>query len=260
MATLDLGEVILGQDGQSPKVIIPLCAPSSGQLCEQARAAAPLADLVEWRVDSYREPPEPGTLAQIARQLREAAHCPLIATVRTCAEGGGYRGDDQAYLRLVSQLAGLEAVSLLDVEAARTTATQCIARATELGTAVIASHHDVCGTPDTEQMVAWLADMEDMGARVCKVAVMAHSSADAASLLLATARRHETAQVPLLTMAMGEAGLVSRVVGHLFGSCATFGALGEVSSAPGQPPVEGLRAVLAELTRLVELTQPRTGP
>ncbi|MFZ2624189.1 MAG: type I 3-dehydroquinate dehydratase [Propionibacterium sp.] len=259
MARCDLDGVILGAEGQRPKVIIPLGAAGADELRDQALAAAPLADLVEWRVDSFRGSLEPGVLAATAQQLREASGRPLIATVRTCAEGGNFRGDDQNYLRLVRWLAALDAVSLLDVEADRSTAGGCIAAATEHGTPVIVSHHEFTATPPVDEMVARLAAMEELGATICKLAVMAHDSADAAALLLATARRHERARVPLLTMAMGEAGLVSRVVGHLFGSCATFASLGGRSSAPGQPPVEQLRELLDALTRLSGPSRPGNG-
>lgn len=49
--------------------------------------------------------------------------------------------------------------------------------------------------------------------------------------------------VPILTMSMGQLGVVSRVTGDSFGSCATFGAVGQ-TSAPGQIPVNDLHTVL----------------
>jgi 3-dehydroquinate dehydratase-1 len=51
-------------------------------------------------------------------------------------------------------------------------------------------------------------------------------------------------------MAMGGLGAMSRVMGWLYGSAATF-AVGQSSSAPGQIGVEDLRALLASLRRAV---------
>ena len=49
---------------------------------------------------------------------------------------------------------------------------------------------------------------------------------------------------PLITMSMTATGVVSRLAGGTFGSCATFGTVGK-ASAPGQIPVAQLRAALA---------------
>ena len=73
---------------------------------------------------------------------------------------------------------------------------------------------------------------------------MPAAPADAARLLEATAlaaeRRPET---PLITMAMGPLGAVTRVCGAAFGVCASFGTAG-AASAPGQPDAAALRAAL----------------
>jgi 3-dehydroquinate dehydratase-1 len=49
-------------------------------------------------------------------------------------------------------------------------------------------------------------------------------------------------------MAMGPLGAVTRAAGWLFGSALTF-AVGASSSAPGQMPIEDVRAVIAALRR-----------
>ena len=47
---------------------------------------------------------------------------------------------------------------------------------------------------------------------------------------------------PVITMAMGALGLISRLAGETFGSALTFGA-GEKASAPGQIPAKQLKDV-----------------
>jgi 3-dehydroquinate dehydratase-1 len=49
-------------------------------------------------------------------------------------------------------------------------------------------------------------------------------------------------------MAMGGLGAVSRVCGGVFGSALTF-AVGAAPSAPGQMPIDDVRAALAVLQR-----------
>ena len=48
-------------------------------------------------------------------------------------------------------------------------------------------------------------------------------------------------------MSMGELGQISRLVGGAFGSMLTFATVGE-SSAPGQMPIEAVRAALTQLS------------
>lgn len=54
--------------------------------------------------------------------------------------------------------------------------------------------------------------------------------------------------MPLITMSMGELGMVTRLSGHLTGSVMTFGALTtEKASAPGQIPIKELKQILTTL-------------
>ena len=88
--------------------------------------------------------------------------------------------------------------------------------------------------------------MEQLGADICKIAVMPHSAGDVLILLSATEERFRVSCVPLITMSMGRLGAVSRVCGELVGSCLTFGTL-EQASAPGQLPADKLVGMLEML-------------
>jgi len=63
------------------------------------------------------------------------------------------------------------------------------------------------------------------------------------ALLTATNEARRTLSCPVITMSMGGQGLVSRLSGELFGSCLTFGALGQ-ASAPGQIDARELKQIL----------------
>jgi 3-dehydroquinate dehydratase-1 len=56
--------------------------------------------------------------------------------------------------------------------------------------------------------------------------------------------------LPLISMSMGAYGSLSRMIGWAFGSTVTF-AVGKDSSAPGQVPIEELRAVLQATRKAV---------
>lgn len=92
-------------------------------------------------------------------------------------------------------------------------------------------------------MTERLLKQESLGADVLKLAVTPRDGTDVARLLMATTKVRQRSDRPLLTMAMGGMGTISRMAGETFGSNLTFGALGQ-ASAPGQLDAHTLRAAL----------------
>ena len=72
---------------------------------------------------------------------------------------------------------------------------------------------------------------------------MPRKASDVARLLLVTAEAREAGLGPLVTMAMGPLGSISRVSGGIFGSALTF-AMSSTASAPGQMAVEDVKRSL----------------
>jgi 3-dehydroquinate dehydratase-1 len=66
---------------------------------------------------------------------------------------------------------------------------------------------------------------------------------DVLTLLDATWRAARALDMPLISMALGSLGVVTRLAGHLFGSSLTFAA-GERAWAPGQMPIDALRSAI----------------
>lgn len=225
----------------APAVIVPLVGATTDAVVAQARAAvAAGADLVEWRVDAHADGLAPDALAAILVALRDACgDVGVLATLRTSREGGAAEVSDAHYLRLVTALAeaGADAV---DVEHLRPTAAAAVRAAHERGVLAVGSQHDFVATPDAAALAASLAAMEDLGCDVAKIAVTPATRADVATLLGACAARADVARVPLIAIAMGSLGAVSRLVGPQFGSCASFATV-SASSAPGQVGLEVVR-------------------
>ena len=121
---------------------------------------------------------------------------------------------------------------------------QIVACAHKTGVATVGSSHDFHQTPPEEEIVSRLERMATLGCDIAKIAVMPQNPRDVLTLLSATERMHsEHPEVPIITMSMGQLGMVSRLCGEVFGSALTFGAAGQ-ASAPGQAPVQKLRQVL----------------
>src|SRR6185369_8169272 len=106
---------------------------------------------------------------------------------------------------------------------------------------VIASHHDFSGVPsDLQQIYEHLAETP---AHVLKIAVQAHDVVDCIPVfqLLDRARRDGR---EIIAIAMGNAGIATRILGSSRGSFLTYGALDDESAtAPGQVNAPKLRSL-----------------
>ncbi len=105
-------------------------------------------------------------------------------------------------------------------------------------------------------------EAERLGGDVAKVAVMPRDCADVLTLLAATAQADAKSRIPLISMAMGPFGSVTRMIGGEFGSSLSF-AVGEGSSAPGQIPIadlaRGVRRLASRAGRSLKLQNPQAG-
>ena len=108
---------------------------------------------------------------------------------------------------------------------------------------VVMSNHDFEKTPSLMDMKDRLEKMEILGADICKLAVMPQSYKDVISLLDVTIEMSNRLNRPIVTMAMGELGKITRISGELTGSAITF-ASARHSSAPGQMNVIDMQMVL----------------
>jgi 3-dehydroquinate dehydratase-1 len=112
------------------------------------------------------------------------------------------------------------------------------------GVSVVMSNHDFVATAPTEELVARLRRMQELGADILKIATMPLDAGDVLKLLNATWLMHsQYADRPLITMSMAGKGVISRLSGEMFGSAATFAMVGQ-ASAPGQLALPDLRMVL----------------
>ncbi len=232
-----------------------ICAPIVGRSMEEILGAAKRVggagvDLAEWRADYFLEVKDIGKALDVAGRLRETlGEMPLLFTFRTAKEGGELEITQAEYLRLNLRLIRSELVDLVDAElfSGEETVGEIIRTAHECGVIVVVSNHDFEKTPAREEIVGRLRKMQTLGADILKIAVMPKSRRDVLTLLCATEEMYtEYANKPLITMAMGKEGAVSRLCGEVFGSAVTFGAVGD-KSAPGQMEAGKLRSVLEML-------------
>lgn len=229
-----------------------ICVPITAETREGIRGAAEEVkkhpfDLVEWRADFFKGLSDPEKIREVLEELREIlGEVPILFTVRTKAEGGNVRLDTEEYLQINIQAIETGLVDLVDVEILQgdDIVFMLVETAHEKKVKVIASNHDFEKTPKKEEMLMRLCKMQELEADIVKIAVMPRTERDVLVLLDTTLAMKELHKnTPVVTMAMGKPGQISRLTGQLFGSAITFGSVG-AASAPGQIPAEKLREFL----------------
>jgi 3-dehydroquinate dehydratase I len=209
-------------------------------------------DLIEWRVDFFDEIHNPVRVVEVARTIRQTAgNIPIIFTRRAAHEGGEPISiDEAAVITLVERVCASGAVDIIDYELSQSAANRArlrtVSRANDV--LMIISYHNFTSTPGATALVEKLMDAERNGADIAKVAVMPQAAGDVLALLEATLAASRRMQIPLITMSMGAMGAMTRLCGWIVGSAVTF-AVGESSSAPGQIPIDDLRAALKTMER-----------
>jgi 3-dehydroquinate dehydratase-1 len=232
--------------GPVPLICLPLVATDQAALLQQAAEVTRHApDMIEWRVDKFARLETPALMLTALAALREAiGETPLIFTCRVASEGGfrELAADTRLELNLAAMASGQ--IDLLDTEMVNGPAfiDQHKAACGRTGVKLILSYHNFQATPEGAFLVAKLREARQLGADIAKIAVMPASYGDVLTLLSATYQaRRAMPDTPLITMAMGAEGAITRVAGGLFGADLTF-AIGQASSAPGQIPIGDLRA------------------
>ncbi|MFD2305517.1 type I 3-dehydroquinate dehydratase [Enterococcus termitis] len=246
MKTIKVKEVMIGTG--DPKIVVPLVGKTEIELLTEAQEIAQLdCDLVEWRVDFFEEVKDFQTVIELSHKLATCfSDKPLLFTFRTKKEGGEVDFSETDYFLLYQKMIDQGCLDLLDVELFMDDnyVQQTIQAAHEKGIKIVMCNHDFNATPNKAEIISRLQQMQEKNADICKIAVMPHTSEDVLTLLTATQEMQMLyADRPIVTMSMGQLGMISRLTGELFGSALTFGAA-KKASAPGQIPVTELRHLL----------------
>ncbi len=234
-----------------PKICVPIMGKDLESLSRETRKAKEAgADLVEWRADFFEELSDTAAaeqaLLEISRQLGET---PLLFTIRTKEEGGNRQISTKDYVNLNLAAARTKKADLIDVELFRNEEemTALIKELQKEGAVVVASTHDFEKTDDKETLKSRFLAMDRSGADILKMAVMPDEFEDVSALMLVTNEMiKELTEKPVISMAMGSLGSISRIAGENFGSSVTFACVGQ-ASAPGQFPIRELRTMMDAL-------------
>jgi 3-dehydroquinate dehydratase-1 len=234
-------------------ICTPLVARTADALRAELASILPMSpDVIEWRVDFFDGIHDAALVIDVARAMRRAASAiPIIFTRRATHEGGEEIGLAEAsVVALYEAVCASGAIDIIDYELSQSAENRAKLRAASRAHDVlmVMSYHNFSNTPTSAELVGKIEEAARQGADIAKVAVMPQEPGDVLVLLDATITASRRVQIPLITMSMGPIGAMTRVCGWMYGSALTF-AVGKSSSAPGQIPIEELRAALKTMER-----------
>jgi 3-dehydroquinate dehydratase/shikimate dehydrogenase len=232
------------------RICVPVCVQRASELGLAIERAHEVADIVEVRLD-YLGPGELEAALQFLRQHLKRERSPMILTFRPSQEGGRASINYEVRVGLWATLGKLSDSAWMDLELDLTQAFDVEETSIEWSR-VICSHHDFRGVPpDLDQVYEQVTATP---ARIVKIAVQANDATDCLPIfdLLERAKRNGR---EMIAIAMGQAGIMTRILGPSRGSFLTYGAFDDQStSAPGQPTATELRE-LYRIDRINEQTE-----
>lgn len=226
---------------QKPRICISLCQPTVAALERSIRAAAEVGDLIEVRLDcldAIELETDAGSLTKLLQQTPRDS----ILTYRPYGQGGERVLSEATRLAFWSDT--IFSASFFDVELDLAEKFNSNGATTSLPldwSKTICSQHDFNGVPGRLDQI-----YDRMGAtpaRVLKVAVQAGDALDCLAMFHLLERAHEDGR-EMIAIAMGEAGIATRILGPSRGAFLTYASLdGDTATAPGQLSVRELREV-----------------
>lgn len=234
-------------------ICTPIVGHSIEEVKEELRTIVPKEpDLLEWRADHFRNLSDTTQVLALLETIGDVKKdIPLLFTIRDQEEGGEPLDIDEEHkIELIERVAANSHVALIDFEIRQPE--ENLQRVKEAAAtnnkALILSYHDFDTTPSAEEMNSILKEAETKGADYAKLSVTPESKQDVLRLLSVTEEAERNLGIPVITMAMGGMGTVTRMFGWYFGSLITY-AVGGHPSAPGQIPIEDLEKTITHLRK-----------
>lgn len=241
------------KEKQQVRICVPVCERSVGAAEQAIARAAAGADMIEVRLDCLEPLQVEGNSDQIAHLLADPPR-PMILTYRP-AEQGGRREFDTKSRMLFWLFNRPPTAEFLDIELDVVANAALFDHGGPLDwDRVICSHHDFTGVPKNLDEI--YGRMARSPARILKIAVRAADASDCLSVF-GLLERAQTEKREMIAIAMGRAGIATRILGPSRGAFLTYGSLANTSAtAPGQISAEELRTLyrIDEINRHTQIT------
>lgn len=220
------------------KICVSLTEETTAAVVERMNALAGMADLFEIRADRILD-------LDLLSILRSKPR-PLILSCRPTTQGGRWTGDDQR--RRMVLLEGVKrGYDYVDIEYLSEDMLDVMME--KSGGGLIVSHHDLERTP--EDLDGLYSAMSERGADIVKIAVTPQTVADVGRLLEFAARCVDCGGPPLIAIALGPMGAITRIAAGRYEAPFTYASAAAGSeAAPGQVPV----GLMDDLYRVKQVT------
>jgi 3-dehydroquinate dehydratase / shikimate dehydrogenase len=211
------------------KVCVAIIGATPAEMLEKATAVVKETPFLEFRLDYLEKPLL--ALPKLKHFLTDNTAVTAIATCRRSANGGKFSGNLAAEMEILSK-AGTSGFHIVDLEleSAESLKKGELQKLRDTGVALIISHHDFAATKDLDGV---FKRIEPFQPDFIKIVPTAKSLTDNVTLMRFIERMDDHSNI--VGICMGDAGIISRVLGLRAGSAFTFAAAtaGE-ETGPGQ--------------------------
>jgi 3-dehydroquinate dehydratase-1 len=233
-----------------PMICTPLIGNDREELKKECRATVSLnPDLVEWRADWLTDIGDMSRFKEAWEVLNQHLESiPVLVTFRSPAEGGNpdFDLDPDQLLDRYRYVCSTNAAAAVDVEfrLGPSFIEQVRQMSAESGTKLLLSYHDLKQMPSEEEIAAKFEEAAGLSADAVKIAGIPQRLEDVLELMRCSLAMQRF-DLPMVFVAAGPLGTLTRVAAWMFGSQITY-ASGVNSLGPksGQLPVEDVRTIV----------------
>jgi 3-dehydroquinate dehydratase type I len=219
----------------NPQVCVSVSSTDTPELLGRVQRAQRLsADLVEVRLDKLRS-------HHGLEKIPQSVERPIIGTNRPLSEKGSFTGSETERLKILME-AVERGFQYIDLELSTNRLDRAIKTLREKGAKIILSHHDHLRTPDPPRLIQTLNQLQKFKPDICKIVTTAQTPED--NLTILGLLKENRGNSPLVSFAMGQAGVWSRLMAPFYGAHFTYASLERgLETAPGQSSISELRRI-----------------
>jgi 3-dehydroquinate dehydratase-1 len=220
------------------RICVSIGANTIKELSTSIDKALDLSDFLEIRFDFLEQSEIPSSI-----RIIESIKSRSVFTLRSPEQQGKFKGNKFERLKLLKMLYDTHPM-LLDVEYDTITTDQSINNYLQDKSNVLISWHNFFSTPSDEYLEKKIYEMKKFSNNI-KLVTMATTIKDSLRLLNLYDKFQD---INLITFAMGNCGIISRILCTFYGSPFTYGSL-EKTIAPGQLSVIEMRRIYDRINK-----------
>jgi 3-dehydroquinate dehydratase-1 len=220
------------------RICVSIGANTIKELSTSIKKALDLSDFLEIRFDFLNQS-EISSSIQIIESIKSRS----VFTLRSSEQQGKFTGNKFERLKLLKMLYDTNPM-LLDVEYDTITTDHSINNYLKDKSNVLISWHNFFSTPSDEYLEKKIYEMKKFSNNI-KLVTMATTIKDSLRLLNLYDKFQD---INLITFAMGNCGIISRILCTFYGSPFTYGSL-EKTIAPGQLSVIEMRRIYDRINK-----------